>query len=148
MSETYHLDDDGFLSLRSTWHYKDGIRGKYVSESVEQPPTVLPSACEASANKNYLRGLRVRARWQQGGRVLVGQAVRFGHRAVTHTDPELVSLTVDIAAAGRPPLRQEVDVPARGGEPGTLGSTRDQGLLRRCHRLDSAADCGCDRCGG
>jgi hypothetical protein len=42
MSETYHLDDDGFLSLRSTWHYKDGIRGKHVSESVEQPPTVLP----------------------------------------------------------------------------------------------------------
>ena len=51
------------------------------------------------------------ARWQQGGRVLVGQAVRFGHRAVTHTDPEPVSLTVDIAAAGRPPCGRRLMYP-------------------------------------
>ena len=33
-----------------------------------------------SAYKNYLCGLRVRDRWQQGGWVLVGQAVRLCYR--------------------------------------------------------------------
>jgi Aldehyde dehydrogenase family len=35
-----------------------------------------------------------------------------------------------------------------GWRPGTVGSSHDQDLLRRRHRLDSAANRGCDRRGG
>jgi hypothetical protein len=120
-----------------------------VNRGARQPDGRAPQARRCDVGRNMARLVVVNRRLRPAGPARLRSLDR--HRASNGRDPGQSRARLahrGYCGRGLTPCGMRLMHRPEVMKTRTLGSSRDQGLLRRRHGLDSAADCGCDRRGG